>query len=128
MVEDSIRSFALDEADIVAEIGARFYIDHVPDNADLPFVKLSLVDDDQLYSHDGESGHIPLYQMEVYAEAKSECNALSVLLFARFVGHSGVMGDVTVGYIFPRIVRGEFAPDSRNYRRILELRIGTNDR
>lgn len=128
MVEDSIIAFAIADAPILAEIDNRFYSDKVPDKSAHPFAKLSQVDDDQLHSHDGDSGHIGLWQIEIYDTSKEDCNDLAELFFTRFDSHSGAMGDVTVGYVFATNKFGEWSPDGRHFRRVLELRIGTNDR
>ena len=130
MVEDSVRIWALQDEAIKAEIGERFYCDKVPDGVGdiYPFVKYSQIDDDQKQSYSGSVGHIPFFQIDVYSDSKSGCNDLSELLFSRFDGHSGVMGDVTVGYTLIRNIRGKWSPDGRHFRRILELRIGTNER
>jgi len=128
MVENSIRTFALQDAAIVAEIGARFYVKKVPDNAEHPFVLLRSIDDDQLYTMTDFSGHIGLFQLDVFDISQSACEALAESLFSRFAGYSGVMGEVTVGYSFAEKKMGEWSPDDRHFRRVLEIRIASNDR
>ncbi len=128
MVEDDVRTFALADTSIAADIGERFYIKHVPDEPSYPFVLLRPIDDDQKYTFTGTGGHILLYQLDVYAENQSDCETLAELIMTRFAGHSGTIGSSTVGYCFATNKFGEWSPDERKYRRMLELKVGTNDR
>jgi len=126
-LEASVVSFALLDADVLSALGSRFYVDKVPDKPGKPFAKLSQVSPDQRYTQDGYAGRVVLLQLDVYDDDKARCNSTAESVKARFDGYRGMMGDIKVGRCWCKDVRGEWPPDARNFRRILELEIGTND-
>lgn len=125
-IEEAIRAFALLDPNIATAFGERFYVDRVPDEVGNPFAKLSLIAPDVTYHHKGRSGNVQLFQLDIYDSSKSSCNTSSDLIIARFDGYRGLMGEITVGRIWARIVRGDFAETTRLFRRIIEMEVATN--
>ena len=126
-LEASIRAFALADTDIAAAISTRWFVDFIPDDAVYPLVKMSQVANAPRYSHSGNSGRVVTFQADIYADDKAGANSTAESVLERFDAYKGVVGSVTAGYIWARDVRGEWSPETRKFRRIVEIEIGTND-
>jgi len=126
-LEASVRAWALLDDSITADIGERWFVDFIPDEATYPLVKMSQITAPNRHSHQGNSGRVALLQCDIYAETKAACNATAQLIINRFDSYKGMIGDIKAGYVWAYDVRGEWVQSIRKFVRVVELEIATND-
>ena len=87
-------------AGLSALIGTRLYPDDVPQDADLPAVFYLTVSDvkDHVYGS-VQAVESPNIQFTVYADTKSEAQAVAEVIKTALSDYEGVMSGVTVQYI-----------------------------
>lgn len=120
------------DANVYAVFGNRIWADRIPDfpgggSQPYPYARLRVITSPQSYSHQGESGRTPLVQIDVYDDDIAGGDANAELIRVSLSGFKGQMGSVNVGRCFVDGPSGTWDETTRNYRRILEVSIGTND-
>lgn len=121
----ALRSFLKTDADVSTAFGERISVSRVPDNQALPFALIRIINQPQEFSHDGPGNVRGMYQVDVYDDSEVNCQAHAELIRSALNGRKGMMGDVMTGYVWVSNTRGEYVPDLRNYRRIMEVTIAT---
>lgn len=121
-VESNLRTLTLQNAAIVALIGSRFHIDHIPDTATYPLVRAQLITDPFSRTHSGTFGGRALVQLDVFDDDQSGRDAASDALIAWLDNYNGAMGSYNVT-IQVKDRRGNWEAESRLYRRLLEVEI-----
>ena len=124
-VSYALRSFLLAESAITTAFGDRIGVDRIEDGAVYPFAIIKEVTANQLYSHDGQGNGECLFQIDVYNDQKIACDTNAALIKTILSGYQGMMNDVKIGKSFVTNSRGEWATDGRHFRRILEVKLGT---
>ncbi len=124
-VSYALRTFLLDDAAIAAAFVDRIAVDHIEDEAIYPFAIIKEVTDNLFYSHDGQGNGIWSGQIDVYDDEKIACDTNAALLKVVLSGYQGMMDTVKIGRCFVTNSRGEWSSDGRHFRRILEVKLGT---
>lgn len=117
---------------VVAAFGNRIWADRIPDLAGggpqpYPHARVWVVTSPQMYSHAGESGRTALVQVDVFDDDVAGGDANTEIIRAALSGYRGMMGTLNAGHVFVRSVAGSWDEVARNYRRIVEVEVGTND-
>lgn len=120
------------DAAVFAAFANRVWADRIPDlpgggPQPYPYARLRVITSPQKYSHQGESGRTPLAQIDVFDDDIASGDANAELIRRSLSGFKGQMGSVNVGRCFVDGPSGTWDETVRNYRRILEVSIGTND-
>lgn len=121
-IESNLRTLTLQNAAVVAQIGSRFHIDHIPDTATYPLVLAQIIADPFSRTHSGTIGGRALVQLDVYDNDQTNCNAAGDALIAWLDNYNGAMGNYNVTIQVKSRV-GNWDVDSRLYRRLLEVEI-----
>lgn len=122
-LESSLRSFVLQSGAVSSSIGARFHWDNIPDNESYPCVRAVTVTHPLNRTHNGTHGGRSLVQLDVYSDAKGTCNAAAETIRLATDNYKGAMGDYAVTMQVKNAGRGSFEPDSRLFRRLMEIEI-----
>jgi hypothetical protein len=122
-IESNIRTFLLQDANVLSAFAARIYIDKVADGAAYPFAKLSTVTDSPSYTQDGEYGRQTIFQVDVYDDDKAGCNTNAGYIRAALSGYTGLLSDKTVGMCKITNEFGEWSPDARHFRRMMQVEV-----
>lgn len=121
-VDSNLRTLALTNAGIVAQINNRYHIDRIPDTATYPLVRSQLIADPFQRTHSGTFGGRALVQLDVYDDDQTNCTAAADAIVAWLDNYNGAMSGYHVT-IQVRNRQGFWEPDSRLFRRLLELEI-----
>lgn len=121
-IESNLRTLALQNAAVVAQIGSRFHIDHIPETATYPLVRAQIIADPFNRTHGGTFGGRALVQLDVFDDDPTNCNAAADALIAWLDNYNGGMGNNNVTIQVKSRV-GNWEADSRLYRRLLEVEI-----
>ena len=92
-----------------------------------PYARMREISNAQNYSHGGYAGRRSLVQIDVYDADETNANTNSELLRAALDGYKGMIGGVDAGMVKARRGTGSWDPTVRNYWRILEVEVMTND-
>lgn len=123
----------MNSATIKAAFSTRIYgnkIADIPSGASqaFPYARMREITTGNQYSHNGNSGRIVLVQVDVFDDDESGANANSELIRAAFDGYKGVIGStINAGMVKARRVSQEWMSEDRNFQRILEIEVMTND-
>ena len=112
---------------VFAAFGNRITSERVPDKQTYPYAVLWTVTAPKKYNHQGESGRTPMIQIDVFDDDAAGADANALLIDNALSGYKGMLGSLNAGYVFVNRGPDMWNPDERNYRRILEVAIGTND-
>lgn len=121
-LESSFRTLMLQGGAVASAIGSRFHWDNLPDNESYPCVRAVTVTDPLNRTHNGTHGGRSLVQIDVYSDAKGTCNSAAEAIKTWIDNYKGAMGTYAVT-IQVKNTRGSFEPDSRLYRRLMEIEI-----
>lgn len=121
-VDSNLRTLALQNAAVVAQIGTRFYVDHIQDNVTYPCVRAQTITDPLSRTHSGTYGGRALVQLDVYDDDQINCNAAADALTAWLDNYNGAMGSYVVTIQIKSRQSG-WEADSRLFRRLLEAEI-----
>jgi hypothetical protein len=120
------------DPNVSAAYSNRIWADRVPDlpgggPQPYPYALIRVIASQQSYSHQGEVGRTPLTQIDVFDDDISSGDTNAEIIRKSLSGFKGQMGNVYVGRCFVNGPSGTWDGTVRNYRRILEVSIGTND-
>lgn len=113
-------------AAIFAAFGNRITPDKIPDKQVLPHACVRQIGNDQRYHLKGEAGRKALIQIDVFDSSLTGADSNAELLRAAFSGFRGQMGAIDAGMVKANIT-GRWDEEARNFRRLIELEISTND-
>ena len=112
---------------IVAAFAHRITPDIIPDGQDYPRARIKLVGSEQAYHMNGEGYKKHLLQIDVYSPDQTVANTSAEVLRFALSGYKGVMGDLTTGRVSAKIVQSNWNTTARDFWRIIEVEIPTND-
>ena len=115
-IPSSVRTFLRSDAGVLAAFGQNIYSLKVADNVTYPFAVIRVVSDPAFYSQDGEALRETIIQIDTFDESLSDANTNSQLIREVMTGHSGTMGDYTVGAIFVREGQDQWMDDARHFK------------
>ena len=110
-----------------AAFAHRITADKIPDGQTYPHARLWVVTSPQQYTMQGEGGHEVMVQIDVFDDDLAGADANTELIKASLSGFRGQMGSVNAGHVFVSRGPGTWNEEARNFRRILEVKIGTNN-
>ena len=127
----SMRTYLIGKAGIKAVFGStlvRLYVDRIDPRITTayPFAILRDINGGPDYAHDGAMPDTNFVQVDVYSDAQSTADSGRAAIEAELSAYKGAMGAITVGSSFISNKRGDFDPDSRTFRRSLDVEIGQN--
>lgn len=132
-IAGAIIAYALQDDSIGSLMGTRIYLDKAPDNiinpttkTKLSFAILSEIDNAAKWTQDGRGPRDILFQIDLYHNDSVVIDTIADLFESRFDGFRGLMATVVVGRCFARRVNRNWSPANRRFRRVLELKVGTN--
>jgi len=117
----------MNDSAVFAAFANRITADKLPDIVTYPCARVWVVVNPQSYQLAGENGRAVLAQIDVYDDDIAGADANVELIRSSLSGFQGQMGNVNVGRAFVRNVAGVWNAEAKNYHRILEVEIGTND-
>jgi hypothetical protein len=118
----------MNNALVKAAFGNRITVEKIPDNQTYPCAVLWTVTAPRSYTHQGPAGRMPLVQIDVFDDDQTGADANSLLIENALSGYRGMLGsDLNVGFVSVNRGPDMWNPDERNYRRILEVTVRTND-
>jgi len=117
---------------VKAAFGTRIYgnkINDVPGGGAQPFpyARMREIAPDQKYTHQGYAGRTVLVQVDVFDDDESGANTNSELIRFLFDAYKGMIGTVNAGMVKARRINQEWQPEDRNFIRIVEVEVSTND-
>lgn len=122
------------ETSIGDVFGTRLYLDKAPDKLvnpttkeKLSFAILSEIDNAAKWTQKGRGPRDILFQWDIYHDDSVEVDTFADLIESRFDGFRGLMATVVIGRCFARRVNRNWASESRRFKRVLELKVGTNE-
>lgn len=124
-VDSNLRTLALTNAAVVAQISNRYFIDRIPEisgGMTYPCVRAQLITDPFARTHSGTYGGRALVQLDVFDDDQINCSTAADALVAWLDNYHGGMGNYNVT-IQVRNRQGFWEPDSRLFRRLLEVEI-----
>lgn len=121
-LDTELRTLALTNNDVVAQIGARYHIDNLPDNVSYPCVRAVTITDPSHRTHAGTYGGTETVQLDVYGSTQATRDAAADALIEWLDNYTGSMGDWDVT-IQVRNKPRSWEPEARLYRTMLELSI-----
>ena len=127
----NMRTYLIGKSGITDVFGAtdtRIYVDRIDPKITTayPFAILRDVTGGPGYAHDGALPDTSFVQIDVYSDAQSTADSGRTAIEAELSGLTGAMSNVTVGSSFVSNKRGDFDPESRRFRRSLDVQIGQN--
>lgn len=126
-VKQALIKHLMNDAAVFAAFGNRITSDRIPDGQTYPHARLWVVTAPQDYHMQGESVRRPLVQIDIYDDDVTGADTNTELIRASLSGFRGQMGSLNAGHVFVNSGPGDWNAEVRNYRRILEVRLGTND-
>ena len=123
----SMISFLNNDATVYGVFANRITADKIPNNQEYPHARIWLVSSPYQYNLLGEAGRKTRIQVDVYADTQAEADEGIDALHSALSGYKGMMGSVDVGRCFARNLFGSWNSEARNYHRLMEVEIGTND-
>jgi hypothetical protein len=85
------------------------------------------IGNDQRYHFQGESGRKVLVQFDIYDDDIAGADGNAELVRNVFSGYKGHMGNVNAGMVTAKLVSGEWNETARNFHRLIEIMVNTND-
>lgn len=124
-VDSNLKTLTLQNPAVVALIGNRYFIDHIPEVSGgmvYPCVRSVTVSDPPANTHAGSIGGNALIQLDVYDDDQINCNAAADALFAWLNNYHGGMGSYNVTIQVKNKPSG-WETDSRLFHRMIEVEI-----
>ena len=127
----NMRTYLISKAGIQTAFGStltRVYVDRIDEKitTTYPFAILRDVSGGPEYAHDGDMPGVGFVQVDVYSDAQSTADSGRAAIEAEMSAYKGAMSSVTVGSSFITNKRGNYDPDSRTFRRSMDIEIGQN--
>ena len=127
----NMRAYLISKAGVKAVFGAsntRVYVDRINEKltATYPFAIIRDITGGPEYAHDGAMPDRSFVQVDVYSQAQSTADSGRTAIESELSGYSGAMSGVTVGACFVANKRGNYEPESRTFRRSMDLEIRQN--
>ena len=126
-VKTAIVKHLMNNATVKAAFGNRITVEKVPDKQTYPCAVLWTVTAPRSYTHQGPAGRMPLIQIDVFDDDQTGADANSLLIENALSGYRGAIGDLNAGFVSVNRGPDMWNPEERNYRRILEVTVRTND-
>ena len=127
-VKTAIVKHLMNNALVKAAFGNRITVEKIPDNQTYPCAVLWTVTAPRSYTYQGPAGRMPLIQIDVFDDDQAGADANSLLIENTLSGYRGMLGsDLNAGFVSVNRGPDMWNPDERNYRRILEVTVRTND-
>ncbi|MFA5379175.1 MAG: hypothetical protein WC455_25695 [Dehalococcoidia bacterium] len=124
----------MNNADVYAAFANRITAEKIPDvkipenPIKYPCAVLWVVTAPRSYTHQGPAGRVPIVQIDVFDDDQAGADANSLLIENTLSGYRGMLGsEVNAGFVSVNRGPDMWNPDERNYRRILEVTVRTND-
>lgn len=114
-------------AAIVTAFANRITPDIIPDNQAYPHARVRQIGGTQGYHTTGEGQRGHLLQIDMYDDDLAGANANAEIIRAAFSGYMGMMGGMLTGRVQAKIVQSNWNETARNFWRIIEVEIPTND-
>ncbi len=121
-IDSDLRTLTLQNPAVVAQIGARYHIDHIPDSAVYPCVRATTISDPFSRTHNGTFGGTARVQLDVYDDDPINCNAAADTLVGWLDNYHGGMGSHNVT-IQAKNNQGGYEADVKLFRRLLEIEV-----
>ena len=131
-IKTAVIKHLMNNAAVFAAFGNRIWADRIPDvpgggAQPYPYARLITVASPQTYHYLGEGPRNPVIQIDVFDSAVATADANTELIRAALSGFHGQMGSINVGFTFVNAGPGTWDETTRNFRRILEARLATNN-
>jgi hypothetical protein len=118
----------MNNPDVKTAFGNRITAEKVPNGQTYPYAVLWLVTAPRSYTHQGAAARTPIVQIDVFDDDQAGADANSLLIENALSGYRGMLGsDINAGFVSVNRGPDMWNPDERNYRRILEVTVRTND-
>lgn len=118
----------MNNADVYAAFGNRITAEKIPDKQAFPCAALWVVTAPRNYTHQGPAARVPMVQIDVLDDDQLGADANSLLIENALSGYRGMLGsEISTGLVSVNRGPDMWNPDDRNYRRILEVTVRTND-
>lgn len=126
-----MRTYLVAQAGVKAVFGSslvRIYVDRIDESITVsyPFAIIRDITGGPAYAHSTVMPGFASVQVDVYSDAQGTADSGRAAIEAELSGYKGAMGAITVGSSFITNKRGDYDPDSRTYRRSLDVDIGQN--
>jgi len=126
-----MRTYLIGKSGITTAFGStltRLYVDRIDEKltTTYPFAIIRDVAGGPSYAHDGDMPDTSFVQVDVYSDAQGTADSGRAAIEAELSGYKGSMGAIAVGSAFITNKRGSYDPDSRTFRRSLDVEIGQN--
>ena len=131
-IKYSIRTYLCAQTGVTDIFGAtadcRIHIDRKSDTeaATYPFAIIRTVTEAPDYAHDGALPDTGVYQIDIYSDAVLTADSGTTAIKTELSGFSGTMEDHTVGSSFIVNRRSDPVPDSKTFKRSLDVQIAQN--
>ena len=129
MIDPKVAVIALCKATetILTAFANRITPDTIPDGQTYPHARVRQIGSTQGYHTQGESQRGHLLQIDVYDDDLAGANANAEIIRAAFSGYMGMMGNMLTGRVKAKIVLSNWNETARNFWRVIEVEIPTND-
>jgi len=127
----NMRTYLIAKAGVKAVFGStlvRLYIDRKDPKITTayPFAILRDIVGGPGYAMDGALPETGSVQFDVYSDAQSTADSGRAAIEAELTAYKGTMSGITVGSSFISNKRGDFDPETRVFRRSMDVQIGQN--
>jgi hypothetical protein len=118
----------MNNPDVKTAFGNRITAEKVPDGQSYPYAVLWMVTAPRSYTHQGAAARMPMVQLDVFDDDQAGADANSLLIENALSGYRGMLGsEISTGLVSVNRGPDMWNSDERNYRRILEVTVRTND-
>jgi len=115
-IPSSLRTYLRTVTAVSTAFGNRIAVLKVPDGTTYPFAVIRTVSDPAFYTQDGEALRETIVQIDVFDDDALGAQTNAGLIRAALTGHSGTMGDYTVGAVFVREQQDQWMSDARHFK------------
>jgi hypothetical protein len=118
----------MNNADVKTAFANRITAERIPNGQAFPCAVLWMVTSPRSYTHQGAAGRVPMVQIDVFDDDQTGADANSLLIENALSGYRGMLGsEINAGFVSVNRGPDMWNPEERNYRRILEVTVRTND-
>lgn len=126
-VQQAVISHCNTSETIVNVFGRRITSDTIPDKQPLPHARVREIAARGEYLTTGaEAGRFLVFQFDIFGSTPEEASTAFETLRQAFSGYFGQMGSIVVGLCQVQSLGGNLDPETRTYKRILQVEIPTN--
>lgn len=122
-LDTALRTLVLQNPAVVAAIGARYHIDHIPDGETYPCVRAATIADPFLRSHAGTHGGRETVQLDVYDDDQTGRDAAADAIVAWLDNYRGALGASYNATIQVRNKPRSWEAETRLYRCMIEIEV-----